>query len=51
MKQIPDSGDERALGRVGEGQIRVFEQRPHGAIGNKVPISLVKSDGAAGPPS
>jgi putative transposase len=27
------------------------EERPHGAIGNKVPISLTKSDGAAGPPS
>lgn len=27
------------------------EERPHGAIGNKVPISLAESDGAAGPPS
>jgi putative transposase len=27
------------------------EQRPHGAIGYKVPISFIKSDGATGPPS
>lgn len=27
------------------------EQRPHGAIGNKVPISFMNYDGAAGPPS
>ena len=27
------------------------EDRPHGAIGYKVPIALMKSDGAAGPPS
>ena len=27
------------------------EERPHGAIGNKVPISLTNYDGAAGPPS
>ena len=27
------------------------EERPHGAIGNKVPISLTNYDGVAGPPS
>ena len=27
------------------------EQRPHGSIGQKVPIALLKSDGIAGPPS
>jgi Transposase and inactivated derivatives len=27
------------------------EDRPHGAIGYKVPIALMKSDGATGPPS
>lgn len=26
------------------------EVRPHGAIGNKVPISLINPDGATGPP-
>ncbi|MDA0997126.1 MAG: integrase core domain-containing protein [Proteobacteria bacterium] len=27
------------------------EERPHGVIGNKVPIMLQNPDGAAGPPS
>ena len=27
------------------------EERPHGAIGHNVPISLLKSDGATSPPS
>lgn len=27
------------------------EERPHGAIGNKVPIAFINRDGATGPPS
>ncbi len=35
-----------------EGWRRYYnEERPHGAIGNKVPISFINPDGATGPPS